>query len=259
MKKMILLLSVLFFGAALLAGTALSVNKETLIVTTGEWAPWAGEKIKNKGFVCHILTEIFDRQGYNVEFRFYPWKRAETALIQGKAHASAFWYHSEERAKKVHYSDPFTEEKIVFFYRKDNPIKDWATLSDLKGYKIGVSRGNTYTDEFWDLNKKGVLNFDVANNDLTNIKKLARGRIDVFPGSLVMVTELMRKELKAEDLAKITYHEKPLSISTGHIIFPKVRDDSQKIMAAFNAGLKKIRADGRYDKYLNDMINGEYK
>ena len=162
-------------------------------------------------------------------------------------------------SKKVQYSDPFTEEKIVFFYRKDKPVKDWATLTDLKGYKIGVSRGYTYTDEFWGLNKKGVLNFDVANNDLANIKKLARGRIDVFPGSLVMINELMRKELKAEDLAKITYHEKPLTTAIGHILFPKNKDNSQKIMAAFHAGLKKVRADGRYDKYLNDMINGEYK
>lgn len=256
---MTLLLAVFFFGATLLSGVALSENKETVVISTGEWAPWTGEKISNKGFVCHLLTEIFASQGYNVEFKFYPWKRTEAMVIEGKVHASAFWYYSEERAQKVYYSAPITEEKVVFFYRKDKPIKDWATLSDLKGYKIGVSRGNTYTDESWEMGNTGVLNFDVVNNDIADIKKLFYGRIDVFPGSLVMVTELMRKELNAEDLEKITYNERPLRVGIGHIIFPKARGDGKKIMAAFHAGLKKLKADGTYDKYMNDMLNGEYK
>ena len=65
-------------------------SANTIKISTGEWVPWTGEKIYQKGFVAHILKEIFKISGYNVKFQFYPWERAYQSLVKGKVQASAY-------------------------------------------------------------------------------------------------------------------------------------------------------------------------
>jgi len=137
-------------------------------------------------------------------------------------------------------------------------MRDWNKLEDLKGYNIGISRGNTYTDEFRNLGEKQILTLKLSNNELINFKKLLKKRIDVFPSSLVMAYELLRKNFSSETIEKLTYNKKPLTIATGHLLFPKVRNDSKKYLKIFNSGLKKIKDDGTYDKYMEDLLNGKY-
>ena len=172
--------------------------KETISISTGAWAPWSGKDLPHKGFVLHVVEEAFNNVGYDVEYKFYPWKRAYAMVADGKVQASAYWYESDKRKQDCYYSDKLTEEKIVFFYKKTDPMKNWENLEDLKDYKIGISRGVTYTDRFLELGEKGVLDFDMANNDLTNFKKLVKERIDIFPSAQVMGYKLLRDNFSPE-------------------------------------------------------------
>ena len=232
--------------------------QETVSISTGAWAPWAGKDLPNNGFVLHVVKEAFNNVGYNVNYKFFPWKRAYSMLVDGKVQASAYWYQSEKRKKDCYYSDQLTNEKIVFFYQKTNPLKDWEKLEDLKGYKIGASRGVTYTDKFWEMGEQGVLNLDVANDDLTNFKKLVKGRIDIFPSAEIMGYKTLRDNFSPEVVNSIESSSKPLHTSTGHLLFPKSRDDAQKLLSDFNKGLKQLKDSGRYDELLDDVLAGKY-
>ncbi len=258
--EIIMYQKLLFFSFILM--TLLFVNTiifaETITVTTGEWGPWAGKKRFQKGFVCHIIQEAFGRNGYKVKFSFYPWKRAYILLVKGKVDASAYWFPSEERKKMCLYSDVVTQEKVVFFHLKGKPMKDWEKLEDLKGYKIGVSLGHTYTDHFWVLGRQKLLNFELVNNDLINLKKLIYKRIDIFPAALVMGLDIIRTRMNTSFEDQITYHPKPFRVTTGHLIFKKDRKHSKKYLKIFNEGLKELKNDGTYDTYMNDLISGKY-
>lgn len=179
--------------------------------------------------------------------------------VQGKKyHASAYWYQSDERKAENFYSDILTEERVVFFHLKKNKFADWKNLSDLKGKKIGISRGNTYTAEFLKMCKSKVLTCDEANNDESNIKKLIHGRIEIFPVSETVGFDLVRKS-HADKESSIGFLKTPLTVSTGHLLFPKSRKDSQENLKIFNAGLAKLKKSGKYDQFMKDLVAGKYK
>jgi polar amino acid transport system substrate-binding protein len=256
MKKLLTALIVAISCLFMFSFTASA--QDSVTISTGEWAPWSGKDLPHNGFVLHVVKEAFKNAGYNVQYKFYPWKRAYSMVASGKVQASAYWYESDKRKQDCYYSDKLTEEKIVFFYKKTNPMSDWKSLEDLQDYKIGASRGVTYTDKFWKLAEQGVLDLDVANDDLTNFKKLVKGRIDIFPSAQVMGYKLLRDNFSPEVVETIETNPKPLATTTGHLLLPKNRDDAQELLKAFNQGLQELKDSGRYDKLLDDVLAGKY-
>ena len=179
---------IVVFAITGFAGSILIVNRasaeEIITIATLEYAPWTGKNLKSNGFVNHVITEAFRREGYTVKYTYLPWKRGVTETKRGEYSALSYVYWSKDREKEFYLSDPISEEKIVFFHLKSNPIKDWKTLIDLNDYKFGATRGYTYTKNFWNLAKTRRLMVDLTNSDIQNFKKLLSGRIDIFPSGL---------------------------------------------------------------------------
>ena len=78
--------------------------RETVRITTGEFPPFLSENLKHGGVGLRIITEVFDSVGIDVEYGFYPWKRAYALTKEGTWDASATWAHNPEREKLFHYS-----------------------------------------------------------------------------------------------------------------------------------------------------------
>ena len=149
-------------------------------------------------------------------------------------------------------------EKLVLFHLKSNPIKDWKTLGDLKNYKFGATRGYTYTQEFWAAFDSKQLTVDVTDNDIQNFKKLFAGRIDIFPSGLVSGYRILHKEFESGKIELLTYHRKPLSHTTGHLAFTRSRQDSGNLLQVFNHGLAKLKSEGLYNQFRDDLMEGKY-
>jgi len=234
--------------------------REIIRVTSGEYPPWTSENLKKKGFTNHVIREAFALEGYKVTFTFYPWKRAYEAAKNGKKYqATSYWYPSEERAEDFYYSDPLQTDQTVFFYLDDNPLPDWTTLEDLKGVRIGATREYTYTEEFWGAHKSGELDIQVANSDVLNFNKLIKGRIDTFPTADLVGQKLLREEFPAEVASSVTFHPKPLVASTGHLLISQSAENAEDLLAKFNRGRAKLKKSGRYDEFLQDLIEGRYE
>jgi polar amino acid transport system substrate-binding protein len=237
----------------------ISVASETIKITTGEYTPWTSESLKHGGFSTHVISEAFKLEGYDVNFTFYPWKRVYDAAKDGKRfHASSWWYSSEERSKDFHYSEPLLVDSIVFFYLKSNPIPDWTTLDDLKGYRIGATAGYTYTEEFWGAAKSKRLDIQEVNSDELNFNKLLNGRIDIFPTSDLVGQKLLKDKFSSDEASKVAFHSRPLLESTGHLLFSRQLINSEELVTVFNRGLKMLRESGRYDQFWSDLIEGKY-
>jgi polar amino acid transport system substrate-binding protein len=232
--------------------------EEIITISTLEYAPWTGKNLKNNGFVNHVITDAFQRKGYTVRYTYLPWKRAVTEAKNGKYSALSYVYWSTDREKEFFFSDPISEEKIVFFHLKSNPIKDWKTLVDLKNYKFGATRGYTYTKSFWDAANTKRLMVDVTNSDLQNFKKLLAGRIDIFPSGLVNGNSILQKEFDVSQSDLLSFHPKPLSKTTGHLAFTRSRKNSENLLRIFNQGLAELKKEGLYDKFTDDLLAGKY-
>ena len=250
------MLSIGLVGSSLLASGASA--QEIITVATLEYPPWTGKNLKFNGFVNHVISEAFKRSGYSVRFTYLPWERAVTETKNGKYAALSYVYYSEAREKEFHLSGPISEEKIVFFHLKSNPIRDWKTLDDLKNYRFGATRGYTYTQEFWEAAESKRIKVDITDSDKQNFKKLFAGRIDIFPSGLVNGYSFLRKEFQAGKLQLLSYHPKPLSATTGHLAFTKSRKNSENLRQIFNRGLAELKKEGLYDEFMANLLAGKY-
>ena len=236
------------------AGKLSPLMPDTVVISTGEWAPWIGEDMEGYGFVGRLIKKAFAREGYDVKFQFYPWERAFRKLMQGEVHASAYWFESEEREKYAYYSKPLTVEQTVFWYRRDNPLNDWEELRDLQNYRIGASRGITYTEEFWQLAREGVLDIDLANDDLSNFRKLLHGRVDLFPSSKINAREMLERNLEEAQIKQLDYHERSLRGQTGHLLFPRGYSTSRALLEIFNRELEELKDESVYEELYQELI-----
>lgn len=62
------------------------------------------------------------------------------------------------------------------------------------------------------------------------------------------IAELQKIKAEGKYSGEIKFLEPPLEMRPVHVLFPKVKADQQKIMEAFNQGLKAIKADGTIQK-----------
>ncbi|MBS3808800.1 MAG: transporter substrate-binding domain-containing protein [Desulfobacterales bacterium] len=254
LNKLLFFLSVLAVLLVIFCGP---VFARTITISTGNYVPWTGKDLEKGGPYLQVVREVFNRAGYAVKFKFYPWKRALIMSREGKFDASAYWATSEKRREDFYQSEPLAWDRVVFFYRKEKPLKDWDGFKDLKEYRIGVTRGYTYTDEFWKQTEKRNLNFDKANNDLSNFRKLIRGRIDLFPCEKIRGYTLLDKHFSEEIAARVSHCQKSLTITSCHLIFPKALEGSSELLKKFNEQLKALKEEGDYDSYWENINGGK--
>lgn len=235
-----------------------SAKEKVIKIATGEYSPWISATSKHQGFGPHIISEVFNRAGYKCLFIFYPWARAIKEAETGKYHATASWTYSKKREKHFYHSDALWVENVVFFHLKTTNFQGWDTLENLTGYRIGTTRGYTYSPEFWGAQKAGKLNIILNNSDKINFYMLLKGRIDLFPSSIVTGYSLLSKNFHESQIAKLTYNKKPLLSPVVHMLFPIKKEESLQLLNLFNSGLQSLREDGTYDKLYDRLLGGYY-
>ncbi|BDU51226.1 substrate-binding periplasmic protein [Haliovirga abyssi] len=238
---MVLVLSVMSFG-------------ETITLTTGEWEPYTGEKLKGYGFANDVVTRAFAKVGVNVEYKFFPWKRAFILAQRGKYNGSNCWNKSAKREKYFYYSEEsIVVGKTVLFFMKGNDFT-WNKLEDLKSKRIGGTLGYSSVKIFENIGKK----LDLAPTDLQGFKKLFSKRVNIFICDLDVGLKLIRDNFTKEQQKQFLYNKKPLDTSGSYLILPKQLSKSKNLMKKFDKGFKMLKDSGEYDKMVKDLRSGKY-
>lgn len=235
---------------------SVSAEEKKITISTGEYAPWASESIHQGGFVTHVVTEAFKNEGYTVQFDYLPWKRAYEMAKNGSYDATSFWADTETEYNHYFYrSGPVMHARVVFFHLKEKPMGQWNTMTDLKRYHIGTLLGETSTKM---LSKSG-LDIDSAATALQCFQKLLAERIDIFPLEIMTGLELLKKEFPPETTARITYHAKPFFEPSASVMFSKSLKKSQELVTIFDRGLSRLKEEGHYEAFYEDLLAGKYE
>jgi polar amino acid transport system substrate-binding protein len=140
-----------------------------------------------------------------------------------------------------------------FFVRKADMRKiHYDTLSDLKPWRIGVTKDFSYTPELTAALADPAYHFQEIPINQLQLRKLNAGRIDAVPMPLVTAFAQI-KEVGLE--GKLDYLPKPLKASPYYTVWTRARADAgtPALMAAYDAELLHMKRDGRlkaiYDKY----------
>ena len=226
---------------------------ETIRLTTGEFVPFTSESLKYNGVISRIVTEAFALEGIEVEYGWYPWKRAMALVKSGEWDGSSYWKKTPEREKDFYFSDVLTQSDYVFFHRVEKPF-NWTNLEDLKKVSVGGTIGYFYQAAF----EQSKLNVQWVSTDEVNLKKLLLGRIDVFPANIDATYYLLQKNFSVDEIKSIKYHKKPLSTAPSSLIFSKKIKRNERLIRLFNKGLKQLKDSEKYDKYFEESRNGDY-
>jgi polar amino acid transport system substrate-binding protein len=231
---------------------------ESLVIATGEWPPYTSADLPYGGYVNHVIDSAYSEMGVQVEFVYLPWARVYDSTKKGDFAATSYWYQDPKHQPHFLLSAPLTKEKVVFFRRKSHQPRRWQSLQDFNDLKLGLSRSYTYTEALWQYAQANPERVSVVNTDTQNIKMLLLGRIDLFPVQELVGWNLVHNLLAPEQANLLETLQPPLSVKTGHVLFPKANSDSEKWRDLFNQGLQKLKHKGLLEHYREDLILGRY-
>ncbi len=230
---------------ALLTFSTISAASETIRLATLDWEPYIGKTLRNNGYVGELIREAFKRSGYTVTMDFLPWARVVKMAKEGKYDGYFPEYPADNLNEAFLVSNPFPGGPLVFFKRKGETIQ-FSSLDSLKPYRIGVVRGYINEKNF---DAATFLKKDEGTDDLTNLKKLLKKRIDLVVADQFVGSHLIQIHLP-DDQDKIDVVDPPLELKDLILCIGKEISDAPKKMDAFNQGLDAIISDGTLNRIL---------
>ena len=240
---------VLVLGA-LSSGGAIAQDK-VIRLTSLDWPPYSSAGMDQQGASVAVVRAAAEAMGYKLEVKFLPWNRAVAAAEDPKSGFDGYFpeYFSDDIASKFKLSDSIGSGPLGFVESSQTPVK-WATLADLKGKAIGVVDGYVNTTEFDAKVASGELKAEAVSDDLTNIKKVAAGRIALAVIDKNVLAYLLANEASlAGSKDKVQFNEKLLEDKQLFIAFQN-SDKGAAAADVINQGLKKIDVDAVMMKFL---------
>ena len=237
----------LILKVIMVAPLALAQAPQKVVRLTGiDWRPYEGQGLPNNGLATEIVKTAFKRVGYRIELTYMPWARVLKELEFGRYDGTVSAYQTAERQHKFSFSNAFLTSAVVFYKRVEKPII-WSKLTDLKPWSIGVVRGYANSQAFDNAN---YLTKDLANSNLSNLKKLIANHIDLVVIDRFVARHLLKNTMMAfiNDIEPV---EPVLMRRTVHTMFSKSVVGYQQTVTDFNCGLALIIADKTLQKILN--------
>lgn len=232
---------------------ALSTHAEVSSVTlaNGEWPPYLSEKLPYNGSVSRIVSEAFASEGITVHYQFFPWKRALEEARHGNLDGTVVWTKTADRENSFLFSKEVLASRTVFFYRKAKPVQ-WSQLADLAPLMLGGTLGYNYGAEFDKLEKSGALKVERIPSDEQNLAKLLAGRIDAFPIDIEVGMYMLDLHHGKDGMEKLAAHPKTVVSEPLYLMISRKSPNADILMKHFNAGLAKLRANGKYEQYMRE-------
>ncbi len=241
MRKSLLSLLVLL----ILSPFCRAVPGPELLFAAAEWPPYTGTGLRGGGLAAEIVTEAFQRVGYRVEFKVFPWLRAQNMVRNGQLDGMGIAWYTRERAGHMAYSRPYLKTEIVLIKHRDDQ-RYYDTPEQLDNKHFGVLRGYGYRNL---VDSDGVRT-TVLDNLEQSFHMLAKKRIDLTLEERLNAGHRL-SQLPADIREAIAFVPRPLEVKDLHLTISHNRKDHQRIIADFNRGLKLIVEDGTYRNILH--------
>lgn len=190
------------------------------------------------GFDIDLIKAVGAAAGYEVQVMAVAWDGIIPGLVAGNYDVivSAMTI-TAERALAVNFSDPYFEASQVIVNLKKNKVIN--TLAELTGKKISVQMGTTGDFVASDEVKNGIVKrFDIAT---LAVQELLNGNVDA------MVIDDPVAQAFVKQFPTLQYGAKCTEELYGFAIAKK----NTQLLAELNAALKKLKADGTYDKIFD--------
>lgn len=230
-----------FLIAMLISGNALAAPEERVVkLASLEWPPYAGANITAGGTVTDTVRRAFAASGYKLVVEYHPWPKAVALGENGKGFAGYFpSYYSADRERRTELSDPVGESPLGFAQRADSP-SIWASLDDIRALKIGVVEGYINTSALDRRIASGEQSADATADDVSNLMKLAAGRIDLAVVDSKVFANLMGNDPRLTGFrGQLVMNPRLLELKSIHVAFRRSAE-GRRLSRALSEGLRRI-------------------
>ena len=245
-------LAVSIVAIGLFAGVAMAKEWKTVrIGTEGAYPPfnYFDSARQLQGFDIDIAKALCDKMKVKCVFVAQDWDGIIPGLLAKKYDAIvASMSITEERKKKVDFTDPYYRSPAIFVAPRDTDITD-VSPKGMKGRTIGAQSSTIHANYLEDNYKDSTIKLYKTQDEVN--ADLAAGRLDAqLADKLVLFEWLKTKDGQCcKFIGKDITDPKWFGIGAGIAI----RKEDQDLKAMFNKALKEILADGTYAR-----INKKY-
>lgn len=231
----------------LTAPAVLAIN-----LTTGpNFPPLSDQSKVDGGIATRIISATFQSMGEVVTLDWLPWKRGFEETKVGRYHATYPYVRTPERELDFWYSDAiFTNQS--FLWTRTGDTLSAQDPSTFKGQRaLCVPHG--YRSPIEDVLRTQIASGEVrVERPVTRescIRMLASKRVDATTGS---EGEIGASLLATGLGAQISRSEKPIVVLDFYLIAPRSDPQSAALINRFNSQLRKLKADGRYRRLVDE-------
>jgi len=224
-----------------------SSGKTYVIATDTTFAPFEFENDKGEmvGIDMDLLKAISEDQGFKYEVKVLGFNAAVQALESQQCDGViAGMSITDERKKKFDFSDAYFDSGVGMAVSNSN--NDIKSYEDLKGKKVAVKTGTEGSD-FANNNK------DKYGYEITTFEDSANMYEDVKSGNSVACFDdypvLGYAITKGQPLKIVGDLQKGSSYG-----FAVSKGQNAELLKMFNAGLKNLKSNGKYDQIINTYI-----
>jgi polar amino acid transport system substrate-binding protein len=228
---------------------------ETITIASGEYAPFTTQSDPDGGLVNRIVKEAFARSGVTVNLAWRPWARVIVEARNGKAQAASYFALDFERDKDFIPVGPVILDVSSMFYRAGDEKPVWTDYSELKGKRIGITRGYTYPPDFNTLAKTEVLEVETADTDELNLKKLLAKRIDLFPSNDLITYKLLNEKFSERERSMIAKTDQVYIAIETYLLISKKAPNAKELAEKFAKGLESMKKDGTHETYVRELMS----
>jgi polar amino acid transport system substrate-binding protein len=255
MKKILaLILCTVLIGGTMLTGCSTKNNKDAgaktwIIATDTVFKPFEYTNEKNEfvGIDVDLLAAIAKDQGFQYKLQSLGWDAGVAAVQAGQADGliAGATIKKDRIDSGWIFSEGYYNATQTFVVAEGSPIKNYEAL---KGKNVAVKNGTAGADYAKSLKDKYGFTVTVFEDSPTMYQDVILGN----SAACVEDTPIMKASIK-EGKLKLTI---PAGMESegapyGFAIMSK---DNQKLLDMFNAGLKNVKASGKYDEIINKYL-----
>lgn len=202
------------------------------------------------GFDVDLAKEVFSRLNMKVKFQNIDWAMKDTELNSGNVDALWNGYTlTEDRKKKVDYSNPYLTNKQVIVTLKDSSI---CTKKDLKDKSLGTQQGSSGFEAIEknielvnNLKDKTPILYDSFDNAF---RDLEYKRVDAVVADEVLAKYYIAHTKKNNfTILKDNFGEESFVVG--------FKKGNTQLRDKVNKALEEIKNDGTYNNIYNKWFN----
>ncbi|MES2148819.1 MAG: transporter substrate-binding domain-containing protein [Pseudomonadota bacterium] len=208
------------------------------------------------GYANDVVRAAFAAVGVSIVFDVVPYARCKQGVLSARSATCVSMSWDPAFEGKIRFADtPLITITPVYFENGERPLVARSEAQLGAGLRIGTVRGYEYPPAAMRTRARGAV-FEEGQSELSNLKKLAAGRLDA---ALVMsnpLTGVAHWAEAAEVGARVRLAFRSEESEYGYFAVSVEHPDGLALLEKYNAGIKRINGDGTVARLKSKWAKG---